>query len=139
MESIWLNAAIWVALALIAGLIAKRTGVSVALVEILVGVVAGNLITINSKAEWVGFLAGFGGISALFGYTRGIINQYQYTVLVTVVIGSALIPTMIAQAFFRPRIEEASFRAPGSKPESKPEAGPELSGASMLRAPEAQE
>jgi Kef-type K+ transport system membrane component KefB len=66
MESIWLNAAIWVALALIAGLIAKRTGVSVALMEILVGAVAGNLITINSKAEWVGFLAGFGSILLTF-------------------------------------------------------------------------
>jgi len=66
MESIWLNAANWVALALIAGLIAKRTGVSVALVEILVGAVAGNLITINSKAEWVGFLAGFGSILLTF-------------------------------------------------------------------------
>ncbi len=66
MESIWLNAAVWVALALIAGLIAKRTGVSVALVEILVGAVAGNLITINSKAEWVGFLAGFGSILLTF-------------------------------------------------------------------------
>jgi Kef-type K+ transport system membrane component KefB len=66
MESIWLKAAIWVALALIAGLIAKRTGVSVALVEILVGAVAGNLIIINSKAEWVGFLAGFGSILLTF-------------------------------------------------------------------------
>jgi Kef-type K+ transport system membrane component KefB len=73
----------------------------------------------------------FGSISALFGYTRGIINQYQYTVLVTVVIGSALVPTMIAQAFFRPRIEEASFRAPESKPE--------LAGVSVARAQETQE
>jgi Kef-type K+ transport system membrane component KefB len=72
----------------------------------------------------------FGSISALFGYTRGIINQYQYTVLVTVVVGSALVPTMIAQAFFRPRIEEASFRAPEPKPE--------LAGVSVARAPEAQ-
>jgi Kef-type K+ transport system membrane component KefB len=58
----------------------------------------------------------FGSISALFGFTRGIITQYQYTVLVTTVIGSALIPTMIAQAFFRPRIEEASFSAPELAP-----------------------
>jgi hypothetical protein len=81
----------------------------------------------------------FGSISALFGYTRGIINQYQYTVLVTVVIGSALIPTMIAQAWFRPRPEETTFRAPESEPESNLETGPELTTASASRAPEAQE
>lgn len=49
----------------------------------------------------------FGSISALFGYNRGIITQDQYTVLVTVVIGSAVVPTLIAQAWFRPSREEA--------------------------------
>jgi Kef-type K+ transport system membrane component KefB len=44
----------------------------------------------------------FGSISALFGYTRGIITQEQYTILVTVVIGSAVVPTIIAQWFFQP-------------------------------------
>jgi Kef-type K+ transport system membrane component KefB len=48
----------------------------------------------------------FGSISALFGYTRGIITQDQYTILVTVVIGSAVIPTLIAQWFFEPRHQE---------------------------------
>lgn len=46
----------------------------------------------------------FGTISALFGYTRGYIDQNQYSALVTVVIGSAIVPTLIAQGFFRPRI-----------------------------------
>ncbi|MFH0957235.1 MAG: cation:proton antiporter [Pseudomonadota bacterium] len=45
----------------------------------------------------------FGSISALFGYTRGMITQEQYTILVTVVIGSAVLPTLIAQWFFQPR------------------------------------
>lgn len=49
----------------------------------------------------------FGSISALFGYTRGIITQDQYTILVTVVIGSAVIPTLIAQWFFQPNQREA--------------------------------
>ena len=49
----------------------------------------------------------FGSISALFGYTRGIITQEQYTILVTVVIGSAVIPTLIAQWFFQPDQKEA--------------------------------
>jgi Kef-type K+ transport system membrane component KefB len=45
----------------------------------------------------------FGSISALFGLTNGIIDQDQYTVLVTAVIGSALVPTMIAQRWFQPK------------------------------------
>jgi Kef-type K+ transport system membrane component KefB len=45
----------------------------------------------------------FGSISALFGYNYGYINQDQYSILVTVVIASAVIPTIIAQVFFQPR------------------------------------
>ncbi len=44
----------------------------------------------------------FGSICALFGLTNNIINQDQYTILVTVVIGSAVIPTLIAQQWFHP-------------------------------------
>jgi len=45
----------------------------------------------------------FGSISALFGLTNGIIDQDQYTILVTAVIGSAVVPTLIAQKFFQPK------------------------------------
>jgi Kef-type K+ transport system membrane component KefB len=45
----------------------------------------------------------FGSISALFGLTHGFIDRAQYSVLVTVVVLTALVPTMIAQAFFYPR------------------------------------
>ncbi|HKH88403.1 MAG TPA: cation:proton antiporter, partial [Acidimicrobiales bacterium] len=44
----------------------------------------------------------FGSISALFGLTHHLIDENQYTELVTVVILSAFIPTVIAQRFFRP-------------------------------------
>lgn len=47
----------------------------------------------------------FGTISALFGLQNHIIDQSQYTVLVTVVILSAFVPTLIAQKFFQPTIE----------------------------------
>ena len=47
----------------------------------------------------------FGTISALFGLQNQIIDQTQYTVLVTVVILSAFVPTLIAQKFFQPTIE----------------------------------
>lgn len=42
----------------------------------------------------------FGSIAALFGLTHGLITQSQYTILVTVVIGSAVVPTLIAQKWF---------------------------------------
>ncbi|MFO7694634.1 MAG: cation:proton antiporter [Vicinamibacterales bacterium] len=45
----------------------------------------------------------FGTISALFGLTHGIVTQDQYSHLVAVVIGSALVPTLIAGAWFVPR------------------------------------
>lgn len=45
----------------------------------------------------------FGSISALFGLTHGIINQDQYSILVFVVIASAVVPTLIANAFFIPK------------------------------------
>jgi len=47
----------------------------------------------------------FGSISALFGLTNHIIDQAQYTVLLTAVIGSAVVPTLIAQLWFRPHFE----------------------------------
>jgi Kef-type K+ transport system membrane component KefB len=49
----------------------------------------------------------FGTISALYGYTNQIIDQTQYTILVVAVIGSAVVPTVIAQKWFLPNIEPA--------------------------------
>jgi Kef-type K+ transport system membrane component KefB len=46
----------------------------------------------------------FGTISALFGLTNGIIDQAAYTVLVTVVILSAVVPTLLATTFFEPTL-----------------------------------
>jgi Kef-type K+ transport system membrane component KefB len=45
----------------------------------------------------------FGTISSLFGLSHGIITQSQYSALVAAVIGSAVIPTLIANAFYLPR------------------------------------
>ncbi len=45
----------------------------------------------------------FGTISSLFGLSHGIIDQDQYSALVAAVIGSAVIPTVIANAFYLPR------------------------------------
>ncbi|MEW6356787.1 MAG: cation:proton antiporter [Planctomycetota bacterium] len=45
----------------------------------------------------------FGTISALYGYSHGIVSREQYSFLVAVVIASAVIPTMIANFAFLPR------------------------------------
>lgn len=46
----------------------------------------------------------FGSISALFGLQNKIIDEAQYSILVTVVILSAFVPTLIAQRFFQPTV-----------------------------------
>lgn len=63
--NIWLDAAFWVGLALVASMISVRLGISVAMVEIIVGVVAGNYLGLQTT-PWVDFLAGFGSILLTF-------------------------------------------------------------------------
>src|ERR1700756_3574197 len=65
MASVWLHSALWLGLALLASLISIRVGISVALIEIVVGAVAGNLVGLQIT-DWVNFLAGFGAILLTF-------------------------------------------------------------------------
>jgi Kef-type K+ transport system membrane component KefB len=48
----------------------------------------------------------FGSIAALYGLTNHLIDQAQYSELVTVVILSAFVPTLIAQQFFQPEFPD---------------------------------
>jgi len=48
----------------------------------------------------------FGTIASVFGLTSGLIDQVQYSLLVGVVIASAVIPTFIAQKWFMPAHSE---------------------------------
>ena len=45
----------------------------------------------------------FGTISSLYGLNAGIITRAQFSVLVTVVILTAVLPTLVAQSFFNPQ------------------------------------
>lgn len=65
MENVWLASAVWLGLALLASIISIRVAMSIALVEIVVGAVAGNIIGLH-LTEWVNFLAGFGAILLTF-------------------------------------------------------------------------
>jgi len=63
----------------------------------------------------------FGTIASVFGLTAGYIDNVQYSVLVGVVIASAVIPTYIAQKWFKPVHSEDILDLNGSfngKPET---------------------
>lgn len=59
----------------------------------------------------------FGSISALFGLSHGIVSQAQYSLLIAAVIGSAVVPTLIANAFFLPH---HLVGPPDAAPQAKP-------------------
>jgi Kef-type K+ transport system membrane component KefB len=48
----------------------------------------------------------FGTISSLYGLTAGIIDRTQFSLLVTVVVLSAVVPTAIAERWFLPELSE---------------------------------
>jgi glutathione-regulated potassium-efflux system ancillary protein KefC len=64
----------------------------------------------------------FGTISSLFGLSHGIIDRDQYSALVAAVIGSAVIPTLIANAFYLPH--HLLPRAVPEKPSTAPAGTP---------------
>jgi len=64
-EHVWLIAALWIGLALVASVLSVWLTVSVALTEIVVGAVAGNLIHLQLN-DWINWLAGFGAILLTF-------------------------------------------------------------------------
>jgi Kef-type K+ transport system membrane component KefB len=64
-DNAYLIAALWMGLALLASVISIRVGISVALVEIAMGVVGGNFLGLHTTA-WIDFLAGFGAVLLTF-------------------------------------------------------------------------
>jgi len=54
----------------------------------------------------------FGTISSLYGLGAGIIDRAQFSVLITTVVASAVIPTVIAQRWFSPKATAAPSTAP---------------------------
>jgi Kef-type K+ transport system membrane component KefB len=64
-EQLWWDATVWISLALISSLISLRIGISVALVELIVGIIAGNSFH-PQVSEWINFLASFGAVVLTF-------------------------------------------------------------------------
>ena len=96
--------ALWTGLALIGALLALKMLTKYAGVWPL----ARRFFMQSREAHFTALLMStgltFGTISALFGLQNKIIDQQQYSVLVTVVILSAFVPTLIAQKFFQPTL-----------------------------------
>jgi Kef-type K+ transport system membrane component KefB len=94
--------ALWPAVAIVAGLLLLK------MITKVVGVwpLARMHFMSRREASYTTLLMAtgltFGTISALFGLQNHIIDQRQYTILVTVVILSAFVPTLFAQKFFQP-------------------------------------
>jgi Kef-type K+ transport system membrane component KefB len=65
MEGLWWDATVWFLLALIASLISLRLGISAALIELIVGIVAGNTIH-PPITQWITFLASVGAVVLTF-------------------------------------------------------------------------
>jgi len=65
LDNVWLASALWIGLALVASLISIRVAISVALLEIIVGAVAGNAIHLETT-PWVTYLAGVGAVLLTF-------------------------------------------------------------------------
>ena len=61
LTNMWLVAGIWMLLAAISSFIAIRVKMPAALVEIVIGMLAGNFILLRTNA-WIDFVAGFGSI-----------------------------------------------------------------------------
>ncbi|MBI1744833.1 cation:proton antiporter [Candidatus Acetothermia bacterium] len=91
---------------------------AIKLVTKFVGVYPVSKIFIPREATYTTLLMStgltMGTISSVFGYQNGIINQSQFSVLVAVVVASAIIPTFFAQRFFHPH---HAFEAIGSEVE----------------------
>jgi Kef-type K+ transport system membrane component KefB len=64
-DNLWLVASVWMLLAAISAFLAIRTKMPAALMEIIVGIFAGNLIALRTNA-WIDFVAGFGSILLTF-------------------------------------------------------------------------
>lgn len=62
----------------------------------------------------------FGTISSTFGLQNGIIDKTQFSILIAIVILSAVVPTLIAQRFFSPILPEAKKRLASVGEEGRP-------------------
>ncbi|HXF93973.1 MAG TPA: cation:proton antiporter [Nitrospiraceae bacterium] len=101
MEVTWQVAAIWIGMALVATLLSVRLGMSVALVEICVGIAGGNLLELHSTV-WIDFLAAVG--SVLLTFLAGaeidlVVLRVRWKETISIGLASFLAPFLGAMAY----------------------------------------
>jgi len=109
----FINAGLDVSLAAViagAGLIVVLFGVKVG--AKLLGVVPMVRRFVGRDSAYISLLMStgltFGTIASLYGLTSGVIDRFQFSVLLTVVISTAIVPTLIAQRWFSPPVPAAA-------------------------------
>jgi Kef-type K+ transport system membrane component KefB len=100
-QNSWLSAAIWMGLASIGALVSIRFKISAALVEIILGIAAGNLIALRTNT-WIDFIAGFGSI--MLTYLAGseinpVVLRRQWRPALLIGLLSFALPFLGAMAF----------------------------------------
>lgn len=90
MHGLWWDVTIWVGLALISSVISSRVGLSAALIELILGIIAGNTIHPNIT-NWINFLASLGAVLLTFlagaELETDIVKRYWKEALVIGMIG----------------------------------------------------
>lgn len=97
----WETAAIWMGMALLASLISARIGISVALIEICIGVIGGNTLDIK-PTPWITSLAGFGSIVLTFLAGAEIdleVMKHRWKETLGIGLASFLVPCVSVMAF----------------------------------------
>jgi Kef-type K+ transport system membrane component KefB len=105
LENIWFIAAVWMGLALIGSLISIRTGISVALIEILIGVVAGNVAV---GLEGGTLQVGFASMQTGAGQLHHVLQSTEWTNFLAL-LGSGVL-TFLAGAEIDPQSLKANWR-----------------------------
>src|ERR1700745_193136 len=106
MQNIWLIAAVWMGLALAGSLISIWSGISVALVEILVGVIACNLAVGLERGP---LRIGIAGAGANVGQLHHVLQSTEWTNFLAL-LGSGVL-TFLAGAESDPVSLKANWRA----------------------------
>src|ERR1700751_774393 len=106
LENIWFIAAVWMGLALVASLISIRTGISVALVDILIGVAAGNL-AVGFEGGTLQF--GIAAAQSSAGELHHVLQSTEWTNFLAL-LGSGVL-TFLAGAEIDPHSLRANWRA----------------------------
>src|SRR5436853_1925380 len=104
-DNIWFIAAVWMGLALLSSLISIRTGISVALIEIVVGVVVGNLAV---GFEGGTLQVGIASANTSAGHLHHILQSTEWTNFLAL-LGSGVL-TFLAGAEIDPVSLKANWR-----------------------------